>query len=377
LIRPRGSNGRRDALLLAITAATVWVCGPGGAGPARAEPAFAVRTGYSCGQCHVNRTGGGMRTAFGSLYTQTVLPARVLRWRDEANLLPANPDARLGFGGDVRAAYLGINSEDFEDTSSFEIPQANAFAELRLAPGKLSVYFDQEVGPGASASRELFGLLSFRDRLGYVKVGKFIPPYGWALPDNDAFIREPLGFAFTAPDVGVEAGFEPGNWSMHLAVINGNAATRDDDRTKKFVLRMTRRFRHGTIGMSGANDLSGGTTTTWGGFLGGLHFGRVSLLGEGDWRRAGPDKASEVDTWAGFFEANLLIKRGMNVKYAHDWIDPNRDERTDQRHRDSLGFEYVPYPFVQLRLFARLRDGPRRVLGSRDEQIDLEVHLFF
>jgi hypothetical protein len=360
-----------------MAAALLWLLGPGGAEPVRAEPAFAVRTGYSCGQCHVNHTGGGIRTAFGSLYTQTVLPARLLTWRDKGYLLPADPDARLGFGADVRTAYLAVESEDYDPISTFELSQANAYALVRLLPQRLALYFDQSLAPGASTSRELFGLLSLRRGNSYVKVGKFIPPYGTALPDDDAFIREPLGFAFSAPDTGIEVGFEPGKWSAHLAVVNGNAATLDDDRTKKFTLLVNRRLRKGRVGLTGANDLSGGTTTTWGGLLGGLQLGRLSLLGEGDWRRTRPDDSAEIETWAGYFEANLLIKRGMNIKYAYDWVDPNRDVRTDQRRRDSLGFEYIPYPFVQLRAFLRVKDGPPQVPGSRDEQVDVEIHLFF
>ena len=79
--------------------------------PAGAEPAFAVRTGYTCSQCHTNRTGGGLRTAFGSMYTQTILPARLLTFGDGGNLLPANPNARLGYGADARFQYLYLESE--------------------------------------------------------------------------------------------------------------------------------------------------------------------------------------------------------------------------------------------------------------------------
>jgi len=320
-----------------------------------------------------------MRTAFGSLYTQNTLPARQWNRKAEGNLLPANPDARFGYGADFRVAYLGVRAgdDDVEDTSSFEIPQANVYGEARLVPQRLSFYLDLEVGPGAAISRELFALFSFRAANGYLKAGKFIPPFGWALPDDDAFIREPLGFAFTAPDLGVELGFEPGKWTIQMAVVNGNAARGDNDRTKKFTLLTARRFRSGKIGVSGANDISGGTTTTWAGAFGGLHFGRFSLLGEGDWRRARTDGAAEVETWVAYFEANLLIKRGMNVKYSHDWIDPDRNVLTDRRQRDSLGFEYIPYPFVQFRAFVRRKDGPPQVPGSRDEQAELEIHLFF
>ena len=368
---------RRRFLPPVILSATLLMLGPGGVTPARAEPAFAARTGYSCAQCHVNRTGGGMRTTFGSLYTQTILPARLLRLRDGGNLLPADPDARFAYGGDVRVGYYWVASDDYEDISSFVNGPTDLYGMVRLVPGRLAVYGDLEVGSGAATSRELFGLLSSRTGNAYVKVGKFIPPYGWALPDDDAFIREPLGFAFSAPDTGIQAGVEPGRWSLHVAVVNGNAGTYDDDRTKKFTLVTERRFARSRIGLTAANDLSGETRTTWRGLYGSLNLGRLSLLAEGDWRRAQPDEAPSVDTWAAFVEADLLFRRGMNLKYAHDWIDPSRDVETDQQQRDSLGFEYIPYPFVRMGVFVRRKDGPDRVPGTRDEQVDVVFHIFF
>jgi len=344
--------------------------------PARSEPAFAVRTGYRCGQCHVNRTGGGLRTPFGSLYTQTTLPAELLQWRESSNLLPADPDARFAIGADLRLQYLATRSDDFEDRASFEVPEANAYVEARLLPDRLSLYLDETLGPGGASARELFGLWSFARLRGYVKFGKFLPPFGWRLPDDAAFIRQFTGFAYSAPDTGVEVGIEPGRWSLHLSVLNGSGGGGDLDRGKRFTFTGVRRWDEGRVGLSAANNITEDATVTHAGVYGGAGFGRLALLAEGDWVETSGDGGTEHQL-IGLIEADLLIRRGLNVKLARDWIDPDRDVDTDERIRDSLGLEYVPYPFVQLRWFVRRKDGPPQVAGSRDEQLDFEVHLFF
>ena len=347
--------------------------------PAQAEPAFAVRTGYRCAQCHVNRTGGGMRTAFGSIWGQTILPERLLKWRDGGNLMPANPDARFAVGGDFRFQYVYANLEDAENVSSFEVDEANLYLEGRLIPGKLSLYLDGQVGPGGMSAREVFGLYGFGGKWrAYVKAGKFLPVYGWRLPDDDAFIRQFTGFTYSAPDTGIEIGAQPGQWSIHASFVNGSSGGGgDNDQNKKVSLLAERRINNVRVGVSGSYNDTGGFQTTQAGVLAGGNWGRLSLLGEVDWgeTRAAADPGTEQ--LIAYIEADLLITRGLTLKYVHDWRDPDRNLETNERVRDVLGLEYVPIPFVQLRLYAQRFDGPPQIPGTDDTGAFFELHLFF
>ncbi|HVO47879.1 MAG TPA: hypothetical protein VMT29_16265, partial [Steroidobacteraceae bacterium] len=67
---------------------------------AHAEPYLAVQTGFKCGQCHVNPTGGGERTAFGNVFAQTQLAATRI---DTGDLWTGEINRFLSIGGDLRA----------------------------------------------------------------------------------------------------------------------------------------------------------------------------------------------------------------------------------------------------------------------------------
>src|SRR2546430_15435954 len=68
---------------------------------AHAEPYLAVQTGFKCGQCHVNPTGGGERTVFGNVFAQTQLAAN--RIDTGADVWTGEINRFLSIGGDVRA----------------------------------------------------------------------------------------------------------------------------------------------------------------------------------------------------------------------------------------------------------------------------------
>ena len=71
---------------------------------ARAEPYLAVQSGLRCAMCHVNQTGGGMRTPFGNQFAQTQLAAN--RWPDGAAAWSGQIGSYFGAGANVRASAI-------------------------------------------------------------------------------------------------------------------------------------------------------------------------------------------------------------------------------------------------------------------------------
>src|SRR2546425_646418 len=85
-----------------------------------AEPYLAVRTGYKCMVCHVNPTGGGKRTEFGSIYSQTAMAAERLDLRT-GQAVPA--------GGSEPASWTGRLNDQFAGGADL---RANRSEERRV-----------------------------------------------------------------------------------------------------------------------------------------------------------------------------------------------------------------------------------------------------
>jgi len=88
-----------------------------------------VRTGYKCVACHVNPTGGGKRTEFGSIYSQTAMAAERLDLRT-GKPVPAGasePESWTGrlsdqfaVGADLRATSQYVAVPHDTDTFAFK-----------------------------------------------------------------------------------------------------------------------------------------------------------------------------------------------------------------------------------------------------------------
>lgn len=350
---------------------------------ASAEPYLALRTGAKCAQCHVNRTGGGGRNAFGSAWAQTQLPIRssAVRSRNLNDWLAVGLDLRtLGsWNVDVGDALDGVTP-----TTSFEISEAQVQLEARLVANRLAFYVDQTVGPDRAVAREAFALIEQLPLNGYAKVGKFLLPYGWRLWDDGEFIREETGFTYLTPDLGVELGIEPGPLSLFVAVTNGSVGAAEGNSQKMLTssaLLTLSRFR---VGTSASHNSSPGLQTNTVGAFGGVTVGPLAVLGEVDavFDSFDDPAVESNDEFLAFVEGNLQLRRGVNLKVTHGFHNPTasiRDNTTmlteDQRARTRVGIEVFPVSFVQLSAFYIRLDNA----GEDDDadRVTLELHLHF
>jgi hypothetical protein len=349
---------------------------------AAAEPYLAVRTGLKCASCHVNRSGGGGRSAFGNVWAQTQLPIKSLPVRQRGL------NDWLSVGLDLRAlgswnVSEGAAAED-QPTTAFEITDAQVQLEARLIDDRLAFYIDQTLGPQRAVAREAFGIVEGLPLHGYAKVGKFMLPFGWRLWDDGEFIRSETGFTYLTPDIGMEVGIEPGPLSWFVSLSNGNAGASEGDSRKMLSSSASVTFRSFRIGASASHNSNASVKTNMIGSFAGFTVGPVTVLGEVD---AIFDSFSDTtqtrnDELLAFIEGDILVHRGVNVKVTHGFHDPTAGIREqagsvpeDQRARTRVGLEVFPVSFVQLSAFYTRLDNAGEPADL--DRVSLELHVHF
>jgi len=344
----------------------------------RAEPYLAVRTGLKCVSCHVNPTGGGLRNDYGLVFAKTLLPA---------HSLPADtPDWTgrisdwLRVGGDVRASAVDTEIPHRPSRQEFSLDQARLYAALNLIPDKLGIVLDELVAPGSSQAMEVYVRYGNPAQGWYLKGGKFYLPFGWRLQDNTAFVREVSGINMAIPDTGLEVGFEAPKWSGQLDLTNAEGtlgahpqATSDHAVTGQLVriesfgrLGVAASFAHTDLGNRREAGVFAGTRT-----------GPVVWLGEFDWVKDEDFPNGAFSQTAALAEADWEMRRGHNLKFTAELVDPDRDTRGDTQKRWSVVYELTPISFVQLRAGWRRYDGDSQVDFQNTSLVFLELHGFF
>jgi hypothetical protein len=340
---------------------------------AAAEPYLAVREGHKCVVCHVNPSGGGMRSAFGSFYGMSTLPASAAdatalgEWADLAQ-------GRLALGANYRTTASYVDVPEADGQSAFSSQDLRAYLAANVVRDRLLLYVDQSLTPTA-LNREAYARLWSGSW--YLKAGRMYLPYGLRLQDDSAFIRRVPGINFTAPDNGVEAGFESGAWSTQLAVSNGSGGGPEQDTGKQESLRIEYVRPDWRLGASANfNDSSAGQRRMANVF-GGLRTGSVAWLAEADYIVDDGFATGERRLLTGLLEGNWGFARGHNLKVTGEFFDPDMALAEDEQTRHSLLWEYTPISFLQLRVGGRWSDGiPQNALQNQRQAL-VELHAFF
>ena len=345
------------------------------ASAAQAEPYLAAQMGLKCVQCHVNPTGGGMRTVFGNAFAQTQLAAK--RLGDEGDMWTGQVMKFLSVGGNARANYNFTDVPNQESSNDFAVEEARAYLDFGVIPNRLSVYIDQRFAPGNSTNLEANIRYWISENSVYVKAGRMYLPFGYRFEDDNAFVRQLSGINMQAPDEGVEIGFEKGSWSTQFAISNGTAGAPEVDSGKQLTARTEYVGSAWRAGVSAvANDTDAGDRMG-GSVFGAYRLGPVTLLGEVDYFDDDSIGVEGRKLMASLVEADWKLRQGHNLKLTYEWLEPDDDVDEDEQTRTSLLYEWSPIQFVQLRGGVRFYDGiPQSDLQNRTQAF-LQLHGFF
>ena len=342
---------------------------------AQAEPYLAAQMGLKCGQCHVNPTGGGMRTVFGNTFAQTTLAAK--RIGPQEDLWTGQVMKFLSVGGNARANYTYVDVPHQDESNEFETEEARAYLDFGVIPGRLSVYLDQRFAPGNATNLEANVRYWVKENALYVKAGRMYLPFGYRLEDDGAFVRQLSGINMQAPDEGVELGVEHGNFTWQVALSNGAGGGGELDHGKQITTRLEfvqSRWRGGASLLF--NDAEAGSRSG-AGLFGAFNAGPVTLLGEIDYIDDDGIGADGTKFLASLAEADWKLAQGHNLKLTYEWLEPNRDIDEDEQTRSSLLYEWSPIQFVQIRAGVRVYDGIPQNDNQNRRQAFVQLHGFF
>ena len=353
----------------------------------RAEPYLAVRTGFKCGVCHVNPTGGGKRTEFGSAYSQTALAAERLDpatgkavpegAASDAAVWTGKLNDHFAIGSDLRANLSGTRVPNSPSTVAFDPTRAQLYLEVKPIVDRLTIYLDERVAPGSATNRETYAMLWSADRSAYVKAGRMFVPFGLRIEDDAAFIRQVTGTSFNSSDDGVEGGLELGAWSVNVSVTNGAGGGTETNRGKMISSLATFVQPDWRVGASVSANYNDAADRRMQSVFAGLRTGIVAWLASGIYITDDGTPTGQLKQWATLVEGNVEVAKGHNLKLTYEYYDPNKDLKEDQRERYSVVWEYMPIQFTQFRLGARKNNGIPQNNAQNATEFFLQWHAFF
>ncbi len=383
-------------------------------GHADATPRLAASYGQNCQLCHVNPTGGGMRTSFVTQFMGPTELALKPLTAHEPSLMP-NPkiNDQITIGADFRMLYLAeaVKEADtghggHQAVSSLKQPSTSPVRSAHLDRGGFlvqdhgnatnsfltmqgSVYLSFDPDPhftlyfakGWYGGFETFALGRVLPAHGYIKVGQFVPDIGWRWDDHTRFTRLALWPSFpVVTDAGIEAGIYPGPFVASAGVFNGAANAFDDNSQKEIVGRVLYRQRigsvHAALGGSARWNRGPDSRELTLGAQGQAGWGRLAYLGDFFRIRRellGPDTPGTTRSWVFSQQLDFKPHRGVDLYLGYDFYDPNTDSGGSTQSEVSVGSRIYIRHFLKIEPVLRLE----RIGEDTSRRLELIVHAFY
>lgn len=348
---------------------------------AAALPRYSARYEQNCMLCHINPTGGGMRSAYA---TQQLIPKEIAmspRMPDAAAALDTHLGKNITIGADFREMFIASTANAaLAPPQGFFPMQGDVYLAFQLDPR-----FTLDVDRSLSSTYEIFGLANVLPWDGYVKAGRFVPAYGWKFDDHTMYVRSEEGFTPPAnADGGVEVGLSPKFGDLQAALLNGNrGSSLDTDRRLATALNLSARFRAGplaaTLGLAGYSQPGVPVDVNSGGLFGYLSGWNVTWLGQADVVKTDPRVSRATTAVVTSHELSVLLRQGIELRSTYDFYDPDRLLRSGSKSRWGIGAYVMPRPFLVLQADFRSTHIERGLaLSGRDFDEGLfQLHLLY
>lgn len=328
-----------------------------------------------------------MRDLYASQY---LLPTRLaMETTPESELGAVNPQIgdNVVIGADLRTFFL--RRDDRNVRTNFVEMQGSVYLSFLLSP-RFSAYVHEDLGQGSATTYEIYGLGYFFGGKSYVRAGKFVPSFGWKVPDHRSFTRREFVFLPSFPphsDTGIEVGLYPGSFTLQASMTNGEYRSAFDTNedfawTTRGSYRYTGRFANAEVGGSFYQNQRSDEKRQAGGPFAGVACWRLTWTGEVDWTRRELPQAtpSVVRSLTASHELAIEVVQGLDAVVSYDFYDPTFDLKSGSAHRIGGGVDALVYPFLSVQgrvnLF-RVDAGPDIVATFPDEYTELQLQVHF
>ena len=353
---------------------------------ARSIPRYALMNGESCNLCHINPSGSGLRSEYGiSLVSGEELP-----FKPEKVSYTGMISEHLQLGGDVRFQRI-VAQLDTTGVQTAGFPmQADIYGSVKPTK-KIDILWKIDL---LNYNHHVWTQLRILPNGGMFRIGKTMPSYGLRIPDHTAFIRGgnmsltheglvkeglPFNSRLIAPFT-FETAIYLGNSYITVGISNAFLSSTNWGMTFVRNLRHHALFaRMEYIGTFRSLKFIGGSSVIHEndlnirGVFGGLSLGSVQWLVETDWAR---NWAGENVSLATYHNMNYELTQGLDVGFTFETFDVDVDSSGQSIQRMSFGFDFIPFPFIQIKAHMRMNETINPNTKAEPEYL-LQLHTWF